>query len=527
MAETYALCDEGTPATLTPREGGQTAVVVAATVLAAVLRIYQLTRPGFLHGVTEYDDGVYFGSAVALIHGHVPYRDFVLVQPPGVVLLMTPVAWLTGGFSTSTGLALARILTAGVGVAAIPLAGRLVRGRGTLAATIVCGFLAVYPAGINAAHTLLLEPWLVLFCLLGMLLLFEGDLLTVTPARLAAAGVAFGLAVSVKLWGALPLAVALLLCLRGPGRRQTGWLCAGAAGSLALAVLPLAASAPHSFLRAVIEAQLRRTDVGRVSVTERLTTLTGLGVFAPVSQAVVVLGAVLLLAVIIGATVATWRRERRAPAPLEAFALITAGLVVVLFMWPADFFPHYGWFLAPFLALAIGLPVGRLQRRGGGRGAAAVALTTGAACLLVAGLQLHQLSRLNAQDPAVAAHRTIPAGACVLTDLTSMTLSAGRFISRVPGCPTIIDGLGTDLALSLGRIGTNGAGRTPAVERAWLGAFRQAGYVWLQCRPDLRPRCPTPRRIAWTPAIRRYLAVHFRLVRSPGAPPNLYVRRRA
>jgi hypothetical protein len=37
-------------------------VIVATTVLALGLRVYQLARPGVLLGLTEYDDGSYFGS---------------------------------------------------------------------------------------------------------------------------------------------------------------------------------------------------------------------------------------------------------------------------------------------------------------------------------------------------------------------------------------------------------------------------------------------------------------------------------
>ena len=69
-------------------------VIAAAVIVALALRAYQLSRPGFLRGVTEYDDGPYFGSAVRLLQGSVPYRDFVLVQPPGITLLMAPAALL-------------------------------------------------------------------------------------------------------------------------------------------------------------------------------------------------------------------------------------------------------------------------------------------------------------------------------------------------------------------------------------------------------------------------------------------------
>ena len=96
------------PAWLTPVN----LTIIIITLLALVLRVYyQYTRPGFLLGVTEYDDGPYFGSAVRLVHGSMPYRDFVLVQPPGITLLMSPAGLLTYWTGTAWGLAIGRILT--------------------------------------------------------------------------------------------------------------------------------------------------------------------------------------------------------------------------------------------------------------------------------------------------------------------------------------------------------------------------------------------------------------------------------
>ena len=68
-----------------------TVVIAVATALALALRFYQLSRPFYLLGVNEYDDGPYFGSAVRLLNGALPYRDFYIVQPPGITLLMVPV----------------------------------------------------------------------------------------------------------------------------------------------------------------------------------------------------------------------------------------------------------------------------------------------------------------------------------------------------------------------------------------------------------------------------------------------------
>ena len=187
------------------------AVIIAASVVGLALRLYQLSRPGYLLGVTEYDDGTDFGSAIRLVHGYLPYRDFIIVQPPGIALLMSPVALLTKGLSTAQAMAVARVLTVLAGAASVPLTGLLVRHRGLLATTVACGIAAVYPPSIQSAHTVLLEPWLVLFCLAGAVAVFDGDRLTGSTRRLAWGGAAFGFAGAVKVWAVLPVAVILLL----------------------------------------------------------------------------------------------------------------------------------------------------------------------------------------------------------------------------------------------------------------------------------------------------------------------------
>ena len=65
-----------------------------------------------------------------------------------------------------------------------------------------------------------------------------------------------------------------------------------------------------------------------------------------------------------------------------------------------------------------------------------------------------------------------------------------------------------------------GAGRVPAVRAVWDQALRAAQYVWLSSRLG----SVEGRRIAWTPSLRAYFAAHFRPVRGPGVPANLYRR---
>ena len=96
----------------------------------------------------------------------------------------------------------------------------------------------------------------------------------------------------------------------------------------------------------------------------------------------------------------------------------------------------------------------------------------------------------------------------MLTDQVSVTLVANRFVSDVPGCPQMVDSVGTDLALSSGLKPSTGAGKVPAVAAAWNQAFSHTQYVILTGMNN--------RRIAWTPALKAYLAGHFvQVYRSP------------
>jgi len=189
-------------------------VIAACTALALFLRLYQLSRPGYLLGVTEYDDGALFGNAVRLANGAIPYRDFAVVQPPGSIVLIAPVALLAKVTGTAWGLGIARILTVVADSACVALLGLLVRHRGALAAGVASGVYAVYPDALRASHTFLLEPWLNLFCLVGALLVFDGDRMAGSRRRLVFGGVALGFAVAIKLWAVIPLAIIALLLAR-------------------------------------------------------------------------------------------------------------------------------------------------------------------------------------------------------------------------------------------------------------------------------------------------------------------------
>jgi len=525
-------------------------VITAATVLALGLRIYELSRPGYLLGLTEYDDGSYFGSSVHLVGGILPYRDFVFVQPPGILLLMAPVALVAKVTGTAAGMAIGRVLTMLASAAGVVLVGLLVRHRGALAALIACGVLAVFPAAIAAAHTVLVEPWLVLACLLGALAVFDRDRLTASGRRLAWGGVAFGFAGAIEGWALVPVLVVLAISL--PWARRALTFAAGVAGAFLVAVLPFAVLAPGRFYQSLIVAQVgHRAAVLRVPVWGRLKEMAGLShVNLPgqadllVTQAhlrehsTIVFTVVILVLLTVGGLAAEIAVTRRPPPPLDGFALVTSALIVILFLLPTQFHYHFAAFLAPFLGLAIALPAARLLTPGwvrgmdGGTGRPAGGplawVATGLAAALLVVFTIFQV-RAEGQLKAIIAPtgpgsiaafgRAIPPGSCVATDEVSLLILADRFVTHVPGCSPMVDGTGTDLALSRGGTPGTGAGRNPAVAAAWRQEFAHAQYAWLSAYSH--------RRIAWSPALRAYFDSHFVPVMTDLRGDVLYRRQRS
>ena len=444
-------------------------IVVGLTVLAAGLRLYRL-RYGYAHGVTGYDDGVYLGSALELLDGRLPYRDYVLVHPPGITVLLLPVAGLSKLIGTAQAMGLAKVLTGLAGVAAVPVAARIVWHRGVLAAVIAAGVVAVHGDVVASGSGVLLEPWLVLCCLLAVLLTFAGDGLA-DGRRLTWGGALFGVACAIKIWAVVPLLVAVVLC--GPVRRRRYLLAAG--GAFTVVAAPFAFAAPGAFMRDVFVYQLLRDDPERTSAAFRVVHLFAVG---PPNGRLPEQSGLLVAAglVIAGALALLTVRLLREHAPLARFVGAAAVLVVAMLFVPSDFYWHYAAFAAPFLGLVAAMSVPRL--RAGGKAAAV-------ACVLALALtSVHrELQGSTSNDDGARLASAVPAGACVVSEQVSSTIAADRFAATDPDCPALLDTFGTALV--------HGAGSTDVgVRSASLRA------LWLHALAACRLRVPRPPRHA-------------------------------
>ena len=540
-------------------------VITVAALLGLGLRVFQLTRPGYLTGFTQYDDGVYIGNALRLVNGVIPYRDFAMVQPPGSMLLMVPAALVGKAFGSVSALAIARILTVGADTANVVLAGLLVRHRGPLAAGVASGVYAVYPAALNASQSLFLEPWLNLFCLLGAVFLFDGDQITGlggsggpdgrTRGALWA-GICFGFAAAIKIWAAVPALVAWAFCLAA--RRGRLSFAGGFVAGIAVPCLPFEILSASGFGRTVFVSELVQATHGRVGANPRVADITGIigltsvGVDPKIWAGLTAVG-VLLLLVVTG-----WLRARRAGSKataLDWFALVSTFVVIGMLFTPSEWYEHYAAFAAPFLVVLVALSAARLftpgksrrekpdrekpvrekpGREKPGRTRRRIRLISVAGVFTVLAIAAmgaadgYVVTTLYPATNLSAASALIPPGACVLTDTVSVTIALDRFSASSPGCPAVVDTVGTLIATTHGKDFVGGPGVLQADTQVWQQAFQQAQYVWLVGNNGY-----TGARIAWTPSLYAYFVSHFRLIGLPssfsglGNVPGggLYVRR--
>jgi alpha-1,2-mannosyltransferase len=473
-----------------PRDRLTTRIITVLAIAAAGVTLFQLSRPGLLFGVTP-DISVYVGGAVRLVHGAVPYRDFVFVQPPGFVLLATPVAFLSELIGTRDALALLRLLTPVLAAANVVLVGRLVRHQGRAATLVACAVMALFPGELYAIRGPQLEPVLVLLCLLGAVLVYNGD----TPAdsrRLAFGGLAFGFAVAVKTTAVLPLIV-LVVLLAPQWRRRLLPFIGGAAAGLGIPTLPFLLLAPAAFLRDTVATQLGRIPAsGRVPLPVRLGDLTGLSAFGAPDAVTIA------LAIAIGGfVIVAFAVSRRPPTTLEWFALGSTVAVGLAQLAPALYYQQYAAFMAPFLAAALGVSVGRLAGLRPGR------LAMAAAAVLVVALltaQLVYVASESVPDVARSVDAVVPAGGCALSNSPVFLFTADRFQAASPGCTAMTDPYGTTLAL--------GDSSAEAIA-TWNTAFAKVDYVVTDVPIDAWQLPPNAHLAA-------YVAANFRLLRSGG-----------
>jgi hypothetical protein len=497
--------------------------VLVPALVAAFVCGYQLTRPHALfgvHGYTGYgyDDGVYLGTAIRLVHGILPYRDYAFVHPPGIALLMAPAA-MVGRFSgTRDAMAVARCLTVVVVGLNAGLAAWVVRSRGRGAMLIAGLALATFPLARIADHTVMLEPYVVFFCLAGACVMFDRYGALASNRRLLAAGALFGFAGAVKLFANFPVVAALCCCLPLIRRVRTYFI--GLVAGFGVAILPFFVLAPGSMVHDVVVSQLSRDASGRGNLPFpwRLVLMFGLGGLQSVTARGTIADwvAVALVLVVVAGFFAARRRWTR----LEWYLFGATAVTVAAMLASAEFFEQYAYFAFPLGAMLLATCIGRIGElatrasdRMRGRPAPAVwlagtvalptVLVVGALALIPADLKAERELLAAAADPGHLVRRVIPGGACVVTDDPSILVNANRFVAAEPGCPKVVDAYGMWL--------TDNDAKPPPAQPPYRAEFTAKWRKWLERADYAAWSVPLTNYIPWTPELVSWFEANYTL----------------
>lgn len=396
-----------------------------------------------LSGGFNYDSGVYYAASDALIHGRVPYRDFVLLHPPGITLALAPFAALGRLTTDHRGFIVATVACCVLGAVNAALVVRVARRLGFgLAAQVVGGLCyAVWFGSVDAEYLIRLEPVGNFLVLVGML--FWARAATSGNARWSVlSGVAFGAAAATKIWWVAPLAV-MAGWLLAPGRRHHLLrFLAGAAGALIATCGPFFVLAPGRMWQMVVVDQLGRPRYA--GSAGRPAALTGLGWFAPrftLQHEVII---TVLAAVVVTALCLVAARARGGLLPI---ALLVVALTVLLAA--PSWYPHYADFLAPWLALTASAavvgataatrgPAGLVRRLAAARTLAVV--VTAAVCVAAVTVVFEVPNRASFGYPTARFAAASKQARCVMSD-APMPLILMDVLSRdlENGCQNWVD----------------------------------------------------------------------------------------
>jgi hypothetical protein len=330
------------------------AALLGLAVLAFAIRFVGLAFVGGLDSRINLDDGTYFAGAIAFVNGRMPYRDFSILHPPGLLYVLAPFAQIGTMTTEITGLVIARLAFMVLGAGNTILVGlvgaRVSRATGLAAA----GLYAVWILPITGERSTLLIAPQVMALLVALLALTGRPAAELTTRRVAAAGIAIGVTGAIQIWGAIPAIVILAWLilqtranLRDAARVAATFVLTGAA-TAALLLAPTLVVAGPRMIQMIIFAQatrihgLTRTPISRLREIEGVDSL-------PFTIQVPSVG-VLLIAVVVTALVlyVAWR----VPA-IRLWAAIAASQVVVVMLMPL-FLTHYRGWPAPIMALCVG-----------------------------------------------------------------------------------------------------------------------------------------------------------------------------
>jgi alpha-1,2-mannosyltransferase len=399
-------------------------VTVAVAVVAFGARMWVVLRGAGLNALAGYDQGVYYAAADAFVHGLRPYDGFLLLHPPGIMLVLSPFAALGSVTSDSTGMAVGRFAFILLGTLNAVLVTWIARRFGLVGAVVGGLFYALWAPVVVLENQTRLEPLGNTCLLLALLGLLRRGAQPVSTRAQVLAGAALGAAAAIKIWGVLPLLVVLGWQLLERGWRPAVKVGAGALAAATAICLPFFLMAPDNMFRMVVTDQLDRPPLPTTWIA-RLYSLTSVDLWMIHSRRS------LIIAAAIGVLALT--------ALLLAWAERSARVVVVLLLAQTallllapSYFPAYAAFVVPAAALTLAVASARVSVWLAQRGTVLRIAGVGAlsAAVVAAGATLVPI-KIGAVRPFPGPQLDAAAGQqrCVLSD-TPIALIEMNVLSR-------------------------------------------------------------------------------------------------
>jgi hypothetical protein len=490
-------------------------IAIGVGLLGFGMYLWQLTVPEFIQ---FYDSGVYLAAPIHFVSGVIPYRDFTFLEPPGIIILLSPLGFIGRIWGSHDAFIVGRVVSAFVTALNAGMLAYLIRHRGRVAMLIAGIGLALLPIASFVSSGIRLEPYCICFILIGSLSIFSreekhGNL---TNRDFAIGGLFFGFAALIKLWAFFPF-LAMVITLF-PRYRHRVFRMVGVSGAVFVSLcLPFFALAPVKFMSQVFVEQLDRKSIpsDTVGIAHRLIFMTGLTStsLAPTAgEAVFVFAALACLV-----AVAFWRRVHR--DRLDIFLLLAALLSVLAILAAPESYNYYGYFTAPFLLGVVGIligcwiaasrdfihriPISEPLRRISSWliVASAVGLTFSLVLYVTTFYTNYAWANGYWSRNFNAITRVIPRGSCVVYDQVSYGVYANRLQSSKPGCPSVVDPSGMWMAWGYQLIPP-----ARAFTSEWKSFFEAAQYVVLS-----HPGAPG---IPWDKNLSHWFTKNYQLVSS-------------
>lgn len=500
--------------------GGCLAGLAAVGLILRCVPLVQASGP-LDTGSVIYDEGVYFGGAALLAEGFLPYRDYLILHPPGIEILLAPVAALGSALGKlDSAFVLARWLGPLVAVGNVVLVGVLARRWvGASAGLVAAALYATSPVAVATEAQILLEPYLILLSLATATVLLRPNAERPSLRQCTVAGLLCGLAIGVKLFGLLVLLACLVsLPLRGSMKHRLR-LVAGAAAGVVVIFLPFAVAAGFdAVIEQVVLGQVNRPPAGEQSPLARAAEMAEVGPVGERFRSSLVGGIALLAA---GLTAGwAWGRGGIHGRFWAAWLLLAIGS----FLTAPLYYRHYAAFLAaPTAVLIAWVANSALNRRldwPRALRAATTATFVAVPALSIVLVLKEDLTRRSRGDPRPTLRAAVPAGSCLYTETPAIGLSIGRLPARVPGAGILLSPFGSAHLRARSRAGSFRSADdmllSPPVQELYRTALGACPYVVPDLHPGTHDRWSTETRAYFT---RRYAPAAF-------APGNITVWRR-